>query len=107
MIYNRIPKKDYLFKLRVVDNPIAVGKLVRLGLLEKNITENEYNPKFKITEAGIKAMQQQTFQTLAASSFYNYQTYKLNKRMLWMSLCMLLTAIVSIVVSVIAILKTQ
>ena len=107
VIYNRIPKKDYLFKLRVVDYPIAVGKLVRLGLLEKNITENEYNPKFKITEAGIKAMQQQTFQTLAASSFYNYQTYKLNKRMLWMSLCMLLTAIVSIVVSVIAILKTQ
>jgi len=107
VIYNRIPKKDYLFKLRVVDNPIAVGKLVRLGLLEKIVTENEYNPKFKITEAGVKAMQQQTFQTLAASSFYNYQTYKLNKRTLWMSLCMLITAIVSIVVSVIAILKTQ
>jgi hypothetical protein len=107
VIYNRIPRKDYLFKLKIVDNQKAVNKLSRLGLLERIETVDKNNLKYKITEAGVKAMQQQTFQTLAASAFYNYQTYKLNRKMLWMSLCMLLTAIVSIVVSVIAILKTK
>lgn len=101
VIYNRIPKKDYLFKLKVVDNLIAVGKLSRLGLLEKIKTIDKDNPKFKITEAGVKAMQQQTFQTLAASSFYNYQTYKLNKRTLWMSLCMLIVALLSMALSLV------
>jgi hypothetical protein len=46
--------------------------MIRLGYL---ISDEQ---KFAITKLGVEMWQQQTFQLLAASSFFSYQTQKLN-----------------------------
>lgn len=109
-VFNRVPKE-------VLDVPITyyqniILKMIRMGLITSTSNENDYLPIFEITDAGIDALAQQTFQSLAASSFYNFQTNKLNirsleinKRSLRMNLFMLIVTIGSIVVTIFAVLK--
>jgi hypothetical protein len=50
----------------------VLSKMIILGYL---ISDEQ---KFAITKLGVEMWQQQTFQLLAASSFFSYQTQKLN-----------------------------
>jgi hypothetical protein len=79
--------------------------MIRFGFIIPKKTENIDLPLFEITEIGISALQQQTFQSLAASSFYNYHTHLLNKRSLWMNLWMLIVTIASVVVTIITLMS--
>lgn len=99
-IYPRIPKWIWRLKITVNDCQMAISKLVRLGLLEPIESENNHNPIFKITDDGIKALQEQTFQNLAVSSFFSYQTYIMNRRSFWMTILMLIVAIMSVFVTI-------
>lgn len=104
-IYHRIPKWVWLFKITVLDNQMAVIKLVRLGFIKSIDSENKHNVTFQITDDGIKALQEQTFQNLAASSFFSYQTYIMNIRSFWMTILMLIVTIMSVVITIISLNK--
>lgn len=86
--------------------PVNISKMIRLGLVEAIETDNKYAPNFKITDDGIKAYQEHTFQTLATSSFFNYQTYQLNKKADRMSKLMLAATIASVLVAILSVIVT-
>jgi hypothetical protein len=97
---------------------LVLAKMVRLGYLETNHTSDKQ--VFIITDLGIDMWQQQTFQTMAASSFFNYQSQllnteshklnktsvTLNKSVLMFTAISVVIAIVSVIIAVIALLKT-
>jgi hypothetical protein len=98
-IINYVPK-GFVWDISVTRINLIISKMIRLGLVEPIGTENKYAPKFKITLDGVKAYQAHTFQTLATSSFFSYQTYQLNKKMLWVTIISVIVAITSIVVTI-------
>ena len=103
-IFNYIPK-TFLHDIPVKSIQNIILKMIRFGFIIPKKTENIDLPLFEITEIGISALQQQTFQSLAASSFYNYHTHLLNKRSLWMNLLMLIVTIASVVVTIITLMS--
>ena len=74
--------------------------MIRLGLVEPIETDNKYAPNFKITDDGVKAYQAHTFQSLATSSFFNYQTYRMSILMMIVTIISVLVAILSIIVTI-------
>lgn len=98
--------KEFVWDLSVARIELVILKMVRLGLVEAIETANKYAPDFKITEDGIKACQAHTFQTLATSSFFSYQTYRLNKKANRMSGLMLVATIVSVMVAMLSVVVT-
>lgn len=102
----------YVPKEFVEDIPVAyintiIAKMIRLGFIEFIETGNKYSPQFKITEKGVEALEKQTFQNLASSSFFNYQTHllneklmKMNKRSIGINILMLIVTITSVVVTI-------
>lgn len=105
-IFNYIPKK-FLDDMPLRFIHFIILKMIRMGLIIPIKSENIYLPIFKITDAGIHALQQQTFQSLATSSFFNYHTHVLNKRSIWMNLCMLIVTITSVIVTIITIISNR
>lgn len=92
-------KKDLTLKFQKE----AIAKTIKLGYITVVETEDGNMPNFKITDLGIKTMQNQTFQTLAATSFFNYQTQQLNNNSVKISNWMLIIAIISVVASIVSI----
>lgn len=81
--------KDFVWDISVERINMIIGKMTRLGYIEKIDSHNKYNPIFIITDDGIKIYQSQTLQTLASSAFYSYHTHLLNKEVKAMSQKML------------------
>lgn len=104
-IANYIPQ-EFIWDIPVAQINLVIVKMKRLGFIELVETENEYAPNFKITDDGAKAYQVHTFQTLATSSFFNYQTYHLNKKADRISKLMLIATIVSILVAILSVIVT-
>jgi hypothetical protein len=100
IIYHRIPKWIWRLKITNYDNQKAISILVRLGFLIPIESVKKHNLIFKITDNGIKALQEQTFQNLAVSSFFSYQTYIMNRRSFWMTILMLIVTIMSVIVTI-------
>lgn len=99
-IYKKIPKWTWRLKLTTFDIQNSVIKLGRLGFIKYVESESKYNSKYEITDKGIKALQEQTFQILAASSFFSHQTYLINRRSFWVTIMVLIITILSMVVTV-------
>lgn len=104
-IANYIPQ-EFIWNIPVSQINLAITKMKRLGFIDIVETENKYAPNFRITEDGAKIYQAYTFQTLASSSFFNYQTYQLNKKADKMSRYMLTATIISIVVAILSVMIT-
>ena len=104
-IVNYVPK-EFIWDISVARINLVISKMIRLGLVEAIETDNKYAPNFKITDDGIKAYQEHTFQTLATSSFFNYQTYQLNKKADRMSKLMLTATIASVLVAILSVVVT-
>lgn len=100
-VFNYVPK-HFLSELPVTFFQNIILKMIRLGLITAKETENIYMPVFEITEIGIHSLQQQTFQSLASSSFYSYQTNNVNQKLLLLTVCVLIVTIASVVVTVLA-----
>lgn len=98
--------KDFLWDITAHYQNSIITKMIRLGLICPIKTDNKYMPKFTITDDGVLAYQQQTYQTLASTSFFNYQTYQLSKRANRMNKLMLLVTILSVVVTVLVTIVT-
>ena len=84
---------------------LILTKMIRLGYLKNNI-EGE-TIKFEITDLGIDMWQQQTFQMLAASSFFSYQSqlqniesHKLNKTSVTLNKSVLILTAFSLIVAI-------
>jgi hypothetical protein len=103
-IVNHAPK-EFIWNVTAAYQNLIIGKMIRLGLIVSVETENEYNPKFQITDDGISTYRQYTFQSLASSSFFNYQTHLLNKRANKMTILMFIVAIMSVIVTILSIIK--
>lgn len=104
-IINYVPQ-EFMWDISVARINSIISKMIRLRLIEPIRTENEYTPDFIITNEGLKAFQEHTFQTLATSSFFSYHTYKLNKQANQMSKSMLLVTISSVIVTILSIIVT-
>ena len=98
-IVNYIPK-EFTWNISVAQINLIISKMIRLGLVEPIETDNKYAPNFKITDDGVKAYQAHTFQSLATSSFFNYQTYRMSILMMIVTIISVLVAILSIIVTI-------
>jgi hypothetical protein len=101
-IFNSIPK-EMVWNSTLVSFQNIILKMTALELIIRIETSDKYMPVFKITEDGFKALQQQTYNNLAATSFFNYRTHLLNKRSFWMSVIMIIVAILSVIVAILAV----
>ncbi|MDL2244463.1 hypothetical protein LJC54_03050 [Parabacteroides sp. OttesenSCG-928-J18] len=100
-IYNYVPK-DFLWDTTAIYQNSIITKMIRFGFIEAIETDNKHMPHFRITEEGASIYKQQVFQSLATSSFFNYQTLLLNKRTVRLSILMLIVTACSIVVAVLS-----
>lgn len=98
-IVNYIPK-EFNWNISVARIDLIISKMIKLGFVEPIETDNEYAPNFKITDDGVKAYQEHTFQSLATSSFFNYQTYRMSILMMIVTIVSVLVAILSIIVTI-------
>lgn len=112
-ICNRIPA-DFLYDLPVSYTNGVIQKMIRFGYIMPIDIGNKYMLNFRITEDGIKALKNQTFQSLASTSFFNKQTFdfnrqsqSINKKMLVMTILMLIATIASVTISVLAISRNK
>jgi len=108
-IFNYVPN-EFIWDVPVNVIQCIIAKMIRLGFVIPIDTGDKYMPKFRITEDGIKILQQHTFQNLASSSFFNYQTnlinersISLNKKSLYMNILMLIVTIASVIVTILTI----
>jgi hypothetical protein len=76
---NNIPK-HLLYEIPAVTSQVVITKMVKLGYIEAKEVIGGL-PEFILTKVGLDALQKQTFQTLSATSFFNYQTHLLNKEL--------------------------
>jgi hypothetical protein len=101
-IHHKAPKWIWFLQMSKSDINRAVFKLIWLGFIQSIKSKDENNQKFRITDDGIKALKEQIFQNLEASSFFSYQTYIMNRRSFFMTILMLLVTIASVVVTIIS-----
>ena len=109
-VFNKVPSE--FLDMSVARFNLILAKMIRLGYLKDNIDPK--NIKFEITDLGIQMWQQQTFQSLAAASFFSYQSQllnieshnlnktsvTLNKSVLILTAFSLIVAIASIIIAV-------
>lgn len=100
VISYKIPQ-DFLHSIPAKQLDLIIIEMIKLGYIEPYRKEITLVPIFQLTELGIKILQERTLQNLALTSFYSYQSYKLNKRTINLSLMALVVSIVAIIVSVI------
>jgi hypothetical protein len=111
-IYEYVPK-DFIWDTPAKISQIVILKMVRLGYIEATKNGNNILPIFNITKLGIETLQQQTFQSLSATSFFNYQTHLfseqsqlINKRSFKINVLAMSVAILSVILTIITTLRT-
>lgn len=111
-IYEYVPK-DFIWDIPANISQIVILKMVRLGYIEASKNENGILPIFSITKLGIETLQQQTFQNLSATSFFNYQTHLLseqsqllNRRSFKVNVLAMSVAILSVIMTILTMLRT-
>ncbi len=111
-VYSYVPK-DFIWDIPANISQIVITKMVRLGYIEARKNEKTILPQFSITKLGIEILQQQTFQSLSATSFFNYQTHLLskeshllNKRSFIMNVVAIFIAVLSLFVTIFTVLHT-
>jgi hypothetical protein len=97
--------KDFIYNMPFIFIHHVIIKMCRLGLIEPVETEDKNNPKFKITPDGLSAYKQYTFQSLASSSFFNYQTHKVTRRMFVVTIMSVIVAVASVIVTICSFIK--
>ncbi|HJD92464.1 hypothetical protein [Bacteroides coprosuis] len=102
IIYTFAPK-DMVWDTSVAFVNAIIGKMIFLSLVKPIKTDKENILNFKITEEGVKALQDHRFQNLAVTAFSNYQSYRINKVLLRISRQSLLIAGISAIIAVFAI----
>lgn len=98
-VYNFIPE-HFLWEVTADKINLVIMKMIRLGYIE-NI-KNEGLPNFGITTLGVEMLQQQTLQSLSATSFFSYQTHKLNKLSTKMNMITIGVAVLSVIIAIVA-----
>jgi hypothetical protein len=110
-VFSLVPSQ-FLWEMSVARFNLILSKMIRLGYLIADFDDKKQY--FCITELGVKVWQEQTFQSLASASLFNYQSQlltkeahklnktsvNLNKSVLVVSMLSLIVAIVSIIIAV-------
>lgn len=99
ILFDRIPK-FFLEKIPFKYFHAVITEMIKLGYIECCEEETD-DPALQLTELGITMLQQRTLENLALTSFYSYQSYKLDKRTIALSLVALIVSIIAIVISII------
>ncbi len=99
-----VAPNDFL-NMSVARFNLVLAKMIRLGYLVADLESEKQ--KFAITELGVKVWQQQTFQSLAATSFFSYQSqliniesHKLNKTSVILNKSVLILTAFSLIVAI-------
>lgn len=96
----KVPK--YFFEAITINKIyITIIEMIKLGYIELYQKEELPVPIFQLTDLGITTLQQRTLQNLALTSFYSYQSHKLNQKAITLSLIALFVSILAIIISVI------
>ena len=96
----KVPK--YFFDTISTDKVyLLIIEMIKLEYIELNKKEELLVPIFHLTKIGRTTLQQRTLQNLALTSFYSYQSHKLNKNAITLSLIALFVSILAIIISVI------
>lgn len=103
-IYNYVPRT---FRRNVSINfqNLVILKMIRLGFIEVIKTQDKYMPNFKITLEGVKIYKEQQLQNIAVSSFFSYHTKKLNIKILWLTILMLIVTVCSVIATILSLIK--
>lgn len=99
ILIGRIPE-FFLEKIPFKYFKEVITEMIKLGYIESCEKETD-EPALQLTELGIKVLQQRTLESLALTSFYSYQSYKLDKRTIALSVTALIVSIAAIVISLI------
>ncbi|RZK22813.1 MAG: hypothetical protein EOO43_09205 [Flavobacterium sp.] len=100
VINHQIPQ-FFVFDIPAKKIDLIIANMIKLGYLEVYRKEQTIVPILQLTELGITILQQRTLQNLALTSFYSYQSYKLDKRAINLSLLAILISIIAIILSAI------
>lgn len=110
-VFSLVPS-HFLWEMSVARFNLILSKMIRLGYLIADFDDE--NQHFCITELGVKVWQEQTFQSLASASLFNYQSQlltkeahelnktsvNLNKSVLRVSILSLIVAVASIIIAI-------
>ncbi len=99
--FNQKIPKYFLWNVTVNHINLIIIKMIKLGYIEPYREEKTVIPIFQLTDLGITTLQQRTLENLALSSFYSYQSYKLDKRAINLSLIALVISIIAVIISII------
>lgn len=78
----------------------VIVQMIKLGYIEPYRKEETLVPIFQLTELGVKILRERTLQNLALTSFYSYQSYKLNKKTVILSIIALIVSVLAIIISI-------
>lgn len=72
--------KKFYYDVSIPFYEACIWKLCSLGDIKIISEKDNPDPEFELTEEGLKALQNQTFSTLAQSTLYNYQASLANDK---------------------------
>lgn len=101
ILFNQKIPKYFLSNVPVNHFDLIIIKMIKLGYVEPYREEKTVVPIFQLTDLGITTLQQRTLENLALSSFYSYQSYKLDKRAIYLSLIATVISVIAVIISII------
>lgn len=100
MVLNEKIPLYFFYNVSIQDIYRVIIEMIKLGYIELYRKEQTMVPIFQLTNLGVKMLQERTLQNVALSSFYNYQSYELNKKTVYLSFIAVFLAILAIIVSI-------
>lgn len=106
--WNKVPV-SFVWKIPVSNYHAAIIKAIKLGYIVVSENGHDKQHAFTLSDTGFKILQEQTFQNLAATSFFSFhanefnkRAYKTNRLAILIAVISLLVTFVSLVVAIIA-----
>lgn len=100
IVFSKKIPQDFIWNIPAKQVDLVIIEMIKLGYIEPYRKEKTIIPIFSLTELGITTLQQRTLENLALTSFYSYQSFKLDKRAINLSLIALVVSVISILISI-------
>ncbi len=105
VLSSKVPE-SFIWDIPIEKLNLTIIEMIKLSYIETYQKEKTFVPIFQITDLGIKILQDRTLQNLAITSFYSYQSQKLNERAIDLSKRALNVSLVAIYISVLSVIVT-
>ncbi|QIH33881.1 hypothetical protein [Sphingobacterium sp. DR205] len=105
VLSSKVPE-SFIWDIPIEKLNLTIIEMIKLGYMETYQKEKTIVPIFQITDLGFKVLQDRTLQNLALTSFYSYQSQKLNERAIDLSKRAVNLSLVAIYISVLSVIVT-